>query len=77
MLQFMHFALSYLASMIAIYPCTYNPNVTVGCGTLAVVFAAAFAVIFPLVGPAVVLLLFLMLVGRSTTFFMRNKLTDL
>jgi len=46
------------------YPEPYNPVMTIGCSTLAVVFAAMFSTIFPLIGPAVVLLLFLTLVAH-------------
>ncbi|KZS96094.1 hypothetical protein SISNIDRAFT_451774 [Sistotremastrum niveocremeum HHB9708] len=48
----------------AIYPAAYNPSVATGCCVLAMVFASMFSVIFPLIGPPVVLLLFLALVAH-------------
>jgi len=46
------------------YPAPYNPTMIIGCSTLAIVFASMFSSIFPLIGPAVVLLLFLTLVAH-------------
>lgn len=51
-------------SLVALYPRTYNPTFATGACVLAIVFASTFSLIFPLIGPAVVVLLFLTLVGR-------------
>jgi len=48
----------------AVYPRTYNPSFATGACVLAIIFASTFAIIFPLIGPAVVVLLFLTLVGK-------------
>ncbi|KAG8981245.1 hypothetical protein FRC05_004147 [Tulasnella sp. 425] len=48
----------------AIYPRSYNPSFGLGCCILAVVFACAFFIIFPLIGPPIVLLLILTLVAH-------------
>ncbi|KAH9178520.1 hypothetical protein EDB89DRAFT_1926998 [Lactarius sanguifluus] len=45
-------------------PATYNPLFAMACCILAVTFASTFAVIFPLLGPPVVLLVFLTLVAH-------------
>ena len=49
----------------AIYPRAYNPSFATGACILAVIFASTFALIFPLMGPAVVVLLLLTLIGES------------
>ncbi|EEB89260.1 hypothetical protein MPER_12661, partial [Moniliophthora perniciosa FA553] len=48
----------------AVYPRTYQPSsfMTTGACIVAIVFASTFALIFPLIGPAVVLLLLLTLI---------------
>ena len=51
-------------SRVALYPRTYNPTFATGACILAIIFASTFSLIFPLIGPAVVVLLFLTLVGR-------------
>ncbi|KAI0308375.1 hypothetical protein B0F90DRAFT_1807574 [Multifurca ochricompacta] len=48
----------------ATYPGAYNPLFPMACCTLAVTFASTFSVIFPLLGPPVVLLVFLTLVAH-------------
>ncbi|KAG8955541.1 hypothetical protein FRC00_005328 [Tulasnella sp. 408] len=48
----------------AIYPRSYNPTFGLGCCILAVVFACAFSIIFPLIGPPIVLLLILSMVAH-------------
>lgn len=48
----------------AFYPRMYYPTYALGACVLALVFASAFSVIFPLMGPAVVILLLLTLVGK-------------
>lgn len=48
---------------LAVYPRTYNPTFATGACVLAIIFACTFSLIFPLIGPAVVVLLFLTLVG--------------
>ncbi|KAJ7619547.1 hypothetical protein FB45DRAFT_931060 [Roridomyces roridus] len=48
----------------AVYPRTYNPAFATGACILAIVFASTFSIIFPLIAPAVVLLLFLTLVAH-------------
>ncbi|KAF7373376.1 MPN domain-containing protein [Mycena sanguinolenta] len=48
----------------AVYPRTYNPAFATGACILAIIFASTFSIIFPLVGPAVVILLFLSLVAH-------------
>jgi hypothetical protein len=48
----------------AIYPRIYNPIYAMGCCVLGIVFVAAFCLLFPLIGPAVVLLLLLSLVAH-------------
>ena len=49
------------------YPRTYNPTFATGACILAIIFACTFSLIFPLIGPAVVVLLFLTLVGRYSS----------
>ncbi|KAI9511899.1 hypothetical protein F5148DRAFT_974431 [Russula earlei] len=48
----------------ATYPRTYNPLFAMTCCILAVTFASTFAVIFPLMGPPVALLVFLTLLAH-------------
>ncbi|KAI0319045.1 hypothetical protein OF83DRAFT_1170563 [Amylostereum chailletii] len=48
----------------AVYPRSYNPVYALSCCAFAVVFASTFSVIFPLIGPAVAVLLFLTLVAQ-------------
>ncbi|KAJ7777612.1 hypothetical protein DFH07DRAFT_731180 [Mycena maculata] len=48
----------------AVYPRTYNPAFATGACILAIIFASTFSIIFPLIAPAVVLLLFLTLVAH-------------
>ena len=48
----------------AIYPKIYNPVYAMGCCILGIVFVSAFAILFPLIGPAVVLLVLLTLVAH-------------
>jgi hypothetical protein len=55
-----------ISSLIAVYPGTYDPVYAMSCCILAIIFASAFALILPLVAPAVTLLLLLTLVGRSS-----------
>src|SRR6267154_1650145 len=45
------------------------------CCILAVTFACTFSVIFPLIGPPIVLLVFLTLVGTTLTFRFASNLT--
>ncbi|KAJ1310485.1 hypothetical protein OPQ81_007218 [Rhizoctonia solani] len=47
----------------AIYPGSFNPTYASGCCVLAVIFASTFSLIFPLIGPPIVLLVFLSLVA--------------
>jgi hypothetical protein len=46
------------------------------CMTIAVVFAAMFAVVFPLLGPAIVVLLFLTLVGTMNSLSSHSLVTN-
>ncbi|KAJ7597412.1 hypothetical protein C8J56DRAFT_920009 [Mycena floridula] len=48
----------------ALYPRTYDPSYSLGVCVLGIVFASTFALIFPLIGPAVVVLLFLTLIAH-------------
>ncbi|THH33123.1 hypothetical protein EUX98_g1076 [Antrodiella citrinella] len=48
----------------AVYPRTYNPSYAMGCSALAILLASAFTLIFPLLGPAVALLLMLNLIAH-------------
>jgi len=48
----------------AIYPKMYNPVYAMGCCILGIVFASAFAILFPLIAPAVALLVLLTLVAH-------------
>ncbi|TBU34797.1 hypothetical protein BD311DRAFT_650048 [Dichomitus squalens] len=48
----------------AVYPRTYDPLYAISCCLIAVIFASAFALIFPLLAPAVLILLFLTLVAH-------------
>ncbi|KAI1788782.1 hypothetical protein LXA43DRAFT_1023967 [Ganoderma leucocontextum] len=48
----------------AVYPRTYDPSYAISCSLLAVIFASAFALIFPPLAPAVLVLLFLTLVAH-------------
>lgn len=57
--------ITFIDRMIAVYPRTYNPSYAMGFTTLAVLLASAFTLIFPLLGPAVVLLLLLNLIGKA------------
>jgi calcium permeable stress-gated cation channel len=54
----------YIDFFVAIYPRSYNPSFATGACILAIIFASTFCLIFPLVGPAVVILLFLTLIGE-------------
>ncbi|CAE6524811.1 unnamed protein product [Rhizoctonia solani] len=47
----------------AIYPGSFNPTYASGCCVLAVIFASTFSLIFPLIGPPIVLLALLSLVA--------------
>ncbi|KAG8704088.1 hypothetical protein FRC09_003778, partial [Ceratobasidium sp. 395] len=47
----------------AIYPKSFNPAYASGCCVLAVIFASTFSLIFPLIGPPILLLLLLSLVA--------------
>ncbi|KAG8742653.1 hypothetical protein FRC10_001136 [Ceratobasidium sp. 414] len=47
----------------AIYPRSFNPVYASGCCVLAIVFASTFSLIFPLIGPPILLLLLLSLVA--------------
>ena len=49
--------------VLAIYPKSFNPAYASGCCVLAVVFASTFSLIFPLIGPPIVLLVLLSLVA--------------
>ncbi|KAG6846106.1 hypothetical protein H0H87_006470 [Tephrocybe sp. NHM501043] len=49
----------------AVYPRTYNPSIAIGACILAIVFASMFCLIFPLIGPAVTILLFLTMIGKQ------------
>jgi hypothetical protein len=49
---------------LAVYPRSYNPTFATGACILAIIFASTFSLIFPLIGPAVVVLLFLSLIGE-------------
>lgn len=46
------------------YPKLYNPAYAMGCCILGIVFVVAFALLFPLIGPAVLLLVFLTLIAH-------------
>ncbi|KAJ3750872.1 hypothetical protein DFH05DRAFT_1468929 [Lentinula detonsa] len=48
----------------SIYPRAYDPSFAMGACILAIVFASTFSLIFPLIGPAVVVLLFLTLIAH-------------
>ncbi|KAK0198749.1 hypothetical protein F5146DRAFT_918927 [Armillaria mellea] len=48
----------------ALYPQPYDPTIATGACILGIIFASTFSLIFPLVGPAVVLLLFLTLIAH-------------
>ena len=48
---------------LAVYPGGYDPVYAMSCCILAIIFASAFALILPLVAPAVTLLLLLTLIG--------------
>ncbi|CAL1693980.1 unnamed protein product [Somion occarium] len=48
----------------AVYPRTYDPTYATGCCVLAVLLASAFALIFPLLAPGAVVLLFLTLIAH-------------
>lgn len=48
----------------AVYPRTYNPSFATGACVLGIVFASACVLVFPLVGPAVTILLFLTLIAH-------------
>src|SRR5258708_26622700 len=46
------------------YPKAYDPSYALGACILAIVFVAAFALVFPLIGPPAVLLIFLTLIAH-------------
>ncbi|KAJ4485701.1 hypothetical protein J3R30DRAFT_3655075 [Lentinula aciculospora] len=48
----------------SVYPRPYDPSFAMGACILAIVFASTFSLIFPLIGPAVVVLLFLTLIAH-------------
>ncbi|TFK56751.1 hypothetical protein OE88DRAFT_1650202 [Heliocybe sulcata] len=48
----------------AVYPRTYNASFAMGCCILGMIFASTFSLIFPLVGPAVIILIFLTLIAH-------------
>ncbi|KZP25372.1 hypothetical protein FIBSPDRAFT_820851 [Athelia psychrophila] len=48
----------------AAYPRSYDPTLATGACVLAIIFASTFSLIFPLIGPSVVVLLFLTLVAH-------------
>ncbi|KAF7979445.1 hypothetical protein HWV62_42598 [Athelia sp. TMB] len=48
----------------AAYPRTYDPAFATGACVLAIIFASTFSLIFPLIGPSVVILLFLTLIAH-------------
>ncbi|KAG8689807.1 hypothetical protein FRC11_000472, partial [Ceratobasidium sp. 423] len=48
----------------AIYPGSFNPTYASGCCVLAVIFASTFSLIFPLIGPPIVLLALLSLIAH-------------
>lgn len=50
---------------LALYPRSYDPTYATACCILAVILASTFSLIFPLIGPAVVLLLFLTIIGKN------------
>jgi sorbitol-specific phosphotransferase system component IIBC len=52
--------LTYISAM---YPSSYNPTFALAFGILAMIIASAFSLLFPIIGPAAVLLIFLTLVG--------------
>ncbi|QRW26899.1 hypothetical protein RhiXN_01494 [Rhizoctonia solani] len=47
----------------ALYPASFNPTYASGCCVLAVIFASTFSLIFPLIGPPILLLVLLSLVA--------------
>ena len=52
-----------VTTLSAIYPRTYDPTYATGCCVLAVLLASAFSLIFPLLAPGALVLLFLTLIG--------------
>ncbi|KAJ3857286.1 hypothetical protein EV368DRAFT_30619 [Lentinula lateritia] len=48
----------------SVYPRSYDPSFAMGACILAIVFASTFSLIFPLIGPAVVVFLFLTLIAH-------------
>lgn len=52
---------------LAVYPRTYDPSFAIGCCVLAILLASAFSLIFPILSPAAVVLLFLTLIGTFTS----------
>jgi glucan phosphoethanolaminetransferase (alkaline phosphatase superfamily) len=68
--------LKFLIFVIATYPSTYNPLFAMACCILAVAFASTFSLIFPLIGPPVVLLLFLTLIGTTHASRSAPNLTE-
>lgn len=55
-----------MTALPAVYPRTYDPSYAISCSLLAFIFASAFVLIFPPLAPAVLILLFLTLVGESS-----------
>lgn len=56
---------------VAVYPKTYDPSFALACCIWALVTASTLCIIFPLIAPAVALLLLLSLVGTSSTILSR------
>lgn len=57
-----------IVTISAVYPRTYDPTYATGCCVLAVLLASAFSLIFPLLAPGAVVLLFLTLIGTFDYF---------
>lgn len=55
-----------LAHQPAVYPRTFDASYATSACVLSMTFASAFSLIFPLIGPAALILLFLTLVGASS-----------
>lgn len=69
-LHFCHDKSSFETSFLltAVYPRAYDPIFAVSASVLGIMFASTFSLIFPILGPAVLLLLLLSMVGGYSNF---------
>lgn len=59
---------------LAVYPRTYNPSFALACCIWAQVTASTLCIIFPIIGPALALLLFLSLIGTVEVLLRAHRM---